>query len=237
MAHRLGAVEQGYGPLLAAETLAVLEYFDSFPGRAVFVESEPRAVFAPAICFHTYELLRNTSLPSSPWMVTANGPCLREEGEELQQTPERLRSFTMREIIFFGRPKEITSIRKTIVRQTSALLKSARLPAVIEEASDLFFMAGPQRGKALLQRLRQMKLELRVPARRGAMALASFNLHGDFFATRMNIRLPNGGTAQSGCAAFGLERWAYAFLTVHGSNPRAWPRTVRKHVERYAEGE
>jgi hypothetical protein len=39
----------------------------------------------------------------------------------------------------------------------------------------------------------------------------------------------------TGCTAFGLERWVYAFFAQHGTRPEAWPAAIREDLERGAE--
>ena len=46
----------------------------------------------------------------------------------------------------------------------------------------------------------------------------------------LNISLPDGSPAHTGCIAFGLERMAYAFLAQYGLETADWPEVVRKAV-------
>jgi len=39
----------------------------------------------------------------------------------------------------------------------------------------------------------------------------------------------NGEAAFSGCVAFGVERWLYAFLSRFGPDERSWPSVLRSH--------
>ncbi|HEY5610423.1 MAG TPA: hypothetical protein VIL97_04400 [Thermoanaerobaculia bacterium] len=199
LARRLGAEEQSYPARIARETLERVENFTSFPGQAI---PDGEGFMPPAVCYHTYELLRNVRLQDSPYVVTARNLCARHEQN---YDDVHLREFTMREIVFFGAHAEVEKIRKQLIRGGEAIAASLGLDAEIAVATDAFFL-GTSRGKALLQRIKKLKLELRV----GGIPLASFNHHEDFFGRRMQIRLQNGEVAQSGCAAFGLERWAHA---------------------------
>jgi len=52
----------------------------------------------------------------------------------------------------------------------------------------------------------------------------------------MNIRLAGGGLAHSGCAAFGIERWAYAFFCQNGPDSARWPERINRYVRRHAAG-
>jgi hypothetical protein len=50
------------------------------------------------------------------------------------------------------------------------------------------------------------------------MAIASFNLHEQFFAARFGITRQGNAPAFSGCVAFGIERWALALASRHGTS-------------------
>src|SRR5262249_59900604 len=118
--------------------------------------------------------------------------------------------------------------RRRLMGGALRLATRTGIAAGLEEAHDAFFL-GASRGRRLLQKLKKLKYELRagVGARR-TVAIASFNHHAGFFGTRMNIRLPGGAIANSGCAAFGIERWAYAFLCQTRSDLSRWPVPVRR---------
>ena len=66
--------------------------------------------------------------------------------------------------------------------------------------------------------------------RSSTLAVGSYNYHQDFFGRHLNITLPDGSPAQTGCVAFGLERIAYAFLCQYGLDRGNWPPFVRKGV-------
>jgi hypothetical protein len=76
----------------------------------------------------------------------------------------------------------------------------------------------------MLQRLKGLKHELRLPIGGGeSTAAASFNHHERFFGGAFDIHLSDGSPAASGCAAFGVERWLLAYLVAHGVEPAGWP--------------
>ena len=234
MARRRRAAEHCYPALIPTETLRQLDFFASFPHLATFAShrksKDPDHALSPAVCYHTSNLLRNKRIPRVPYCVTAAGACFRFEGPALRNTPERLWNFTMREIIFFGSASQIESMRRSLMASVKRLAAGASVVARLEEASDPFFL-GTSSGKLLLQRLKKLKYELQANfTENGNLAIASFNNHEDFFAKRMNIRLPNGTIAHSGCVAFGIERWAYVFLCQNGLDPRSWPARLRRYV-------
>jgi seryl-tRNA synthetase len=239
LARNCGAEEHSYPAMIRAEVLRELDYFSSFPELATFATHSNGGrdhVLSPAVCYHTYQLLRNQELSRHPYYVTAAGNCFRFEGKALTETPERLWNFTMREVIFFGRAVEVVRIRKRLMGAVPKLAATAGLETTLEEATDPFFLGGA-RGKVLIQRLKKLKYELKARISRDrALALASFNNHEDFFAKRMNIRLAGGGLAHSGCAAFGIERWAYAFFCQNGPDSARWPERINRYVRRHAAG-
>lgn len=199
LARSVGAIEMTFPSRISRATLERVENFSSFPGQAI---ANGDGFIPPAVCHHAYELLRNVRLSRVPHVVTARNGCAR--GEAFYDDT-RLREFTMREVIFFGPRGEVEKIRKRLLRASERLAREIGLEPETAVATDSFFL-GTSRGKALMQKIKRLKLELRVEG----IALASFNHHEDFFGTRMEIRLPNGEIAHSGCAAFGLERWVHA---------------------------
>lgn len=100
----------------------------------------------------------------------------------------------------------------------------------LESATDPFFI-GEFRKQVAFQSAFQLKYEIRaaLPYKDATLAVGSYNYHQDFFGRSLNIRLPDGTPAHTGCAAFGLERIAFAFLAQYGLNPANWPEEVRKN--------
>jgi seryl-tRNA synthetase len=257
LAARLQARRQAYPAMLPLEAARRLGYFSSFPqlstfathfkdqrtaarygaapGRVIEGLAGPGHLLSPAVCYHTYHWLQDRKLPCQPYTVTASGICFRFEGPVMHRRPlERLWNFTMREIVFFGSGEQVESVRRRLMGAARRFSRAIRVESSLVEASDVFFIPAA-RGQRLLQRLRRLKYELRAAtADREDLAVASFNCHGDFFGRRMNIRLPDGEVAHSGCAAFGLERWAYAFFCQNGLDPASWPARLRRYAARYA---
>jgi seryl-tRNA synthetase len=255
LARRHGAAEEAYPPLIRVATLRRLGYFSSFPQLATFAThfrdgaavgrlavpgrrpgpglAVPTHVLSPALCYHTYDLLRGRTLGRPAWRITAAGPCFRYEKSRSRRAPERLWSFTMREIVFFGPAAEVARVRRRLMAAVARLALATGVAGRLDVGQDAFFV-GASRGKRLLQALKKLKYELRAGVDGGrTLPVASFNLHETFFGARMQIRLPEGAIAHSGCAAFGIERWAYAFLSQNGLDPARWPERVRRAVARH----
>jgi hypothetical protein len=123
----------------------------------------------------------------------------------------------MREVVFVGDEDGVAAARDALAEASLRLARGLGLDAQLQEASDPFFV-GAGRGKRLLQRLMRLKLELVCTAAGGELPIASFNLHQDFFGTRLGIRF-RGNAAWTGCAAWGIERWRLALAEQTGGEP------------------
>jgi hypothetical protein len=239
-------------PGLDFATLAKAHYFESFPQwltgaghlsddpaslESVACSPDPAAAAArslqpagcalsPALCYHAYERLAGSEVDTV--RLTVHGTCWRHEQERLAPL-ERGWAFTMREFIVVGDSSDVESLRTRGMELARLLANALGLAGEIVPASDPFF-APTARGKALLQKVKGLKHELRldIGAAR-SVAAASFNDHEGFFGECFDIRTRGGATASSGCVAFGVERWLLAFLVAHGPSPAAWPRIDLAH--------
>jgi seryl-tRNA synthetase len=248
-ARDLGGVEHEYPALIPIATLARAGYPQAFPqhlavaapcapnARARVADrpdriaaadlAEPSLALTPAVCYHAYPGWAGRRLPDSGAVVTSVGRCVRHEAGPLRAL-ERLREFTMRELIFAGAREAVDALRSDLLGRARALAADLDLEATVEEAADPFFTEAA-RGRLLMQRLLGLKYELRMPlAGGGTTAVASFNLHLDFFGRAFGIADASGGAAHTGCVAFGLERLVLAFLTQHGLDADGWPPPARE---------
>lgn len=194
---------------IGGDLLERCAYFDSFPGMAVRAPRDA-AFFTPAACYHVYPALQGRRL-EAPELVTLVATCGRNEKDA---GPGRLRQFRMREVVFVGPAAWVSRTRDEWMTRASELARSLGLDGSLEAATDTFF-GDPGRGRRLLQQLKRLKYELRMNAGGVVLAVSSFNLHESFFTSRFDIAMADGTTAASGCAAFGIERWALAYLRRH----------------------
>jgi len=217
-----------------------LEVIDDFAAHAACDEhglAAPTEAFAqievllsPAVCYHLYFALADRPLPGGKFIATAVGNCFRYEAINLTSL-ERLWNFTMREVIFVG-PKDFILENREIARQRmQGFFERIGLAYRVESANDPFFI-GEFRKQAAFQSAFQLKYEIRaaLPFKDSTLAVGSYNYHQDFFGRSLNITLPDGSPAHTGCAAFGLERIAFAFLSQFGLDPAGWPESVRAAV-------
>jgi seryl-tRNA synthetase len=182
------------------------------PARDAAAAGAPAsAALPPAVCYHVYAALAD-SVVRSPRLVTAQGYCWRHEGDELAPL-RRGWAFTMRELVCIGTEADCLAFRDRGLTAARALASRLNLAFTVVAAEDPFF-APTARGRALVQRLKELKLELRLDIGDGdTVAAASFNLHERFFGEAFDIRLRDGSPAFTACVAFGLERWLLASMT------------------------
>ena len=188
----------------------------------------------PSCCYHCYEGMEGWSLDPPGRSVTAVVECHRYEGAN-HRSLNRLRAFTMREVVWVGHPRFVTDSR---TKAESLIVQWARdweLTARFETANDLFFTAD-YGVKASFQRQQQAKRELRlfVPADDEWLSVFSSNFHARTFGSAFNITV-NGRPASSGCIGWGYERWVYAVFSQFGFEPSQWPKALRTEFENYTE--
>jgi seryl-tRNA synthetase len=190
--------------------------------------SQVQTLLSPAVCYHLYFALADQPLPDGRLAATAVGNCFRYESSNLVSL-ERLWNFTMREVIFVGDKDFVLENREASRHFMEDVFAHIGLAYRVESANDPFFI-GEFRKQAAFQSAFQLKFEIRaqLPFRDGSLAVGSYNYHQDFFGRHLNITLPDGSPAHTGCTAFGLERMAFAFLAQFGPDPHQWPAEVRE---------
>jgi seryl-tRNA synthetase len=191
----------------------------------------PEACLSPAVCYHIYHLNQNQKLPHAGRTFAVCGKCFRYESRNMIDL-RRLWDFTMREIVFLGNRESVQSSRGRSIDMMCEFLEQHRLAGEIRTASDPFFIAPEAAPKTCFQLSSESKFEVSLLLPEGErIAVASHNYHADFFGRAFNIMLESSGHSHTGCVAFGLERWVYAFLAQHGSDVGKWPAIVRKAAE------
>ncbi|MDH2428027.1 hypothetical protein [Sphaerisporangium sp. TRM90804] len=227
-----GAAPMIMPPLLPVASLAKLDFYDNFPHQAMLAcaldldrrDATPGArpsVFAPGVlepaalglpsaaCFAVY-LYHEGARLAGDTAVTVLGRCFRRE--EFYEGLSRLLGFHMREVVALGSREFAQAHLDRFAERIAAFGAALGLPMRKEAASDPFYDRGGQR--ALLQRLSPVKYEFLVDD----LAIASVNVHRNFFGERCDIRLDaTGEPVFTSCVAFGLERWLSVLLPRHGT--------------------
>lgn len=238
------AVGYLFPAVIPACELARLDYFRSFPHLVTFpvalapddenlqrfVESNPltaagevqltdhaeiRHALTPAACYHVYSRFQGETLALARY-VTTRATCFRREACYVPL--QRQWSFSMREIVCLGTAAEVKRFLAESQRNITHFLQGIGLPVAWQHATDPFF--DPSRNpKYLMQKLAPVKTEMVFDQH---LALGSINFHHTYFGDVFNITR-DGQAAFSGCVAFGLERWIYAFLHHFGVHETDWP--------------
>lgn len=203
-------------------------------GEALRDMEHPDTCLSPAMCYHVYHWRQNQTISSGPQAYGICGPCFRYESENMSSL-KRLWNFTMREVVFLGARENVLQAREQSIEMMGQFLRDHRLAGEIRTASDPFFVAADAVAKTHFQLSSESKFEVALPLADGDfLAVGSHNYHSDFFGRAFNIRVDGAGAMHSVCVAFGLERWVFAFMQQHGSDPGRWPDPVRLAPEMQA---
>jgi len=240
-----------YPSMIRIATLQKCRYISSFPQNIHLVSEIPHRLgelkkvqsaetfepiarlspyaLSPAVCFHCYEELSGATL-SEPRILTSLGTCYRHEAP-WRLGKHRVNEFGMRETVLFGDQAFVEATRGLFIEEVWTLFRSLGLSGRIETASDPFYFSEDAL-KGQHQLMANMKYELIVSIGDGkeSFSIASFNNMGDSLCSQFEIRGTDGTFLHSGCIAFGIDRWVYALLTVHGADLREWPDQIKKIV-------
>jgi seryl-tRNA synthetase len=186
-------------------------------------------VLVPAACHPIYPAVA-TMGPISPDGLSVDGGAAWVFRHEPSDEPTRLQAFHQRELVRFGSNDNVLDWRDRWREKALGLATALGLTAELDEANDPFF---GRSGRMLARNQRQqaLKFELLVPVGgEQPTAVASFNAHGDHFATTFGVTATDGSAVHTACLGFGLERWVLALLFTHGTDPTAWPSGVRAEL-------
>jgi hypothetical protein len=246
-----------YPPTIRCETLDRCQHFTSFPEHMDFVGhlkqdlnvlnhfsnacreggwstklhegqmAETDLAFSPSCCYHCYEAMEGWEIEAPGRCVTAILACHRYEGAN-HTFMSRLRSFTMREVVFIGKPQFVIGARARAEEIIINWVKDWELACTFETANDMFFTKDYS-VKASFQRQQQAKKELRlqIPQENQAISVFSSNFHAMSFGKAFNISA-GARSATTGCIAWGYERWVYAIFSQFGCDLATWPDKPRE---------
>lgn len=223
-------------PLLPVTRLAALDYYRNFPHQAMVAAplrlhgtaaahdpedgafpaqalESAQVALPPAACYGIYLHLAGQALPESR-RFTVVGRCFRRE--EHYEDLRRLLGFHMREIVAIGTREYAEEHLEQFSTRVQEFAARLGLPLRKEAATDPFYDRGGSR--ALMQRLSPVKYEFLFED----LAIASVNVHRNFFGERCGITLAETEeSAFTSCVAFGLERWLSALHRHFGDWERA----------------
>ncbi|UWE08643.1 AMP-binding protein [Actinacidiphila bryophytorum] len=246
-----GAVDRGYPPMIRREVMERCAYLTTFPQNAYLVAEFPHDrdalaevrvngdlsahsrlspyMLSPAVCFHCYAELADGPV-GALHVLTARGECFRHE-VPWRVDERRLPAFAMREIVFAGAAERVEETRNQLMDEVWDLFCAMGYQGRVQTATDPFYFADDATLRQF-QLLAAVKYELVVEEQDGTIsAIASFNNVRDSLCRRFGITGPGTGSAHSGCAAFGLDRWAEATLTRFGPHRDDWPDEIARFAD------
>jgi seryl-tRNA synthetase len=232
-----GAVEYKFPVFIEARELNRIDYFQSFPHLVTFaacppnIDSELQAlaerpfttdgainltatapisqVLTPATCYHFYVQFQGQTI-AEPKYVTACAQCFRRESQYIPL--QRQWNFYMREIVCLGTKDQVQQYLASFTTKLARFFEDLELPVAFAAATDPFF--NPRKNpKYLMQKLDPVKTELLFNE---SLSVGSINFHHNHFGEAFGIATADGGSAYSGCVAFGLERWMHMYLSKFG---------------------
>ena len=265
-AREFGAELELYPSTIKAETLHRCNHFTSFPEHMDFVahlkqdlnvlsgfssacrtegwspalhEGKMSAhdfAVSPSCCYHAYEGMAGWVLEKPGRCITAILSCHRYEGAN-HKSLSRLRSFTMREVVWVGQPAWVISARARAEELMQQWAKDWELSCTFESSNDPFF-TDDFAVKASFQRKQEAKRELRmdIPFEKNSISVFSSNFHATTFGKAFDITI-GGRPAVSGCVAWGCERWVYALLSQFGFEPAKWPVGLKRDYDAFTAGD
>jgi seryl-tRNA synthetase len=233
-AKKSGYEEADYSGVLNINSLIENSYIHSFPNHCLFLSNikrsdkilkkvskidinqnhkikqylgNPEVMLSPTVCYNCFETLKNKSIKNN-LKITSISKCYRYESLNYFQL-ERLKVYSMRELMFFGNKKFIENQIKNCLAFFVKFLNKNKIMFRILTASDPFFLQS-QDNKKIFQLANKLKYELEVylPFEKKWIAVGSFNNHLDTLTKRYSIKNCN-----SGCIGIGYERFLYAFFS------------------------
>jgi len=219
----------GVGPGYDARTVFAERFRKDSVTKAIACTAEnglaPASnALAPTVCDCCYWLLRGQrDVTNQTW--TIHGQVFRNEAS-LDRRLDRLTAYTMREIVMVGTAAFVMERRETFIDEIIKLITALDLACDIVAADDPFFCNDALKKNAF-QNIARLKYEVRVPLfGEASTAVASINLHNDFFSRNYDFEAADGSHPISACIGFGYERLAYVLFCRHGADLARWPRQV-----------
>ncbi|MBY8870515.1 hypothetical protein K7640_01505 [Micromonospora sp. PLK6-60] len=184
---------------------------DNDRGRLHEFLRTPADILNPALCLHAYPLVEHR--PIDNLVLTLAGSCFRDESGNLNNR-ERLREFTMREGVFFGRQADLAPVHQRLVAVMAAIADLFGFKYQLATATDIFFNDNAQE-QLFSQLITDSKIEMLVQVDDGdPIAVASVNKHGQHFTKPFGLASSDGTTPSTMCLAFGLDRVLLALNTI-----------------------
>jgi len=197
---------------------------------------EPSFCLPYAQCEPFYELFSGeiVNLDNPPVkLYDRSGFSFRHEAGGLRSL-ERLMAFTRIEIVYLGRPEEVSEIRdKLIDNYVNLLDRVLDLEVRTAEVTPVWMAHAGVVSDVERKVPATLDIEAYLPFRGDRdsaewLEIANASVHYDKYVEWFNIKERKNREVWTGCSGNGLERWIYAFLARHGFNVEDWPLEVRR---------
>lgn len=172
-----------------------------------FADSRLDYALLPAACYKIYLDRRGQHLDTAE-IVGCIAKCFRHEDKPIDAF--RAVNFTMKEFVCVGGNDDVSQHLGDGQERIKLLLDMLEIDFSLELASDPFFDVTSS--TATLAKLMPTKQEIIY----GGHAIASLNFHRNYFGEKFDIQC-RGEFANTGCVAFGLERWISMFKEIYPS--------------------
>lgn len=227
--------------------LRELYYFEEYADTVkVFNETKPELLKPllkePSFClpyaqcepFYEFFSGETVNLDNPPVkLYDRSGFSFRHEAGGLRSL-ERLTAFTRIEIVYLGRPEEVSEIRDRLIENYRSLLdKTLDLEVRSAEVTPVWMAHAGVASDAERKVPATLDVEAYIPFKGDRdtaewLEIANASVHYDKYVEWFNIKERKNREVWTGCSGNGLERWVYAFLARHGFNIEDWPVEVRK---------
>lgn len=252
-----GAHQELYPPVVEGDTLSRAGYFDILAQHAYFISplktslealraasegnvlgaggeeylQAPNWVMSPTVCHHCFEARKNASV-QLPLKVTAINQCARYEVHDTHGM-RRLRMYWMREFILFDEEESaVVEFLDNLVEFMIGVLQGWGMSHEVVTANDPFF-SNSATSKRAFQSMFALKRELKLPIPGGSLACASFNNHQRSLVEPFKIQKSGSTTGKdinSGCVAWGYDRFIFALFCQLGTDVSNWPAQARSDL-------
>ena len=253
------AIDQENPPLWPMELFRKVNYLNEFPQQAILLaglKNDHRAIkkfseefssgnqyssvslderfeearfgLQPAVCDHCYFGLEGLENIDNTVFTTCNKVFRNEDSDN--NTLDRLRCFTVRDIVFVGEKEFVLETRQHLLEALVSFSQLTGLNVSIEVADDPFFTNNFE--KKMFQHAFELKYEIlaRIPFLDKSIAVGSINLHLDTFGKAFNISSQN-EKIYSGCIGIGFERLLLSFYSQFGNDLESWPTGLKQALE------
>lgn len=197
---------------------------------------EPSFCLPYAQCEPFYELFSGeiVNLDNPPVkLYDRSGFSFRHEAGGLRSL-ERLTAFTRIEIVYLGRPEEVSEIRDRLIDNYVNLLdKMLDLEVRTAEVTPVWMAHAGVVSDVERKVPATLDIEAYLPFRGDResaewLEIANASVHYDKYVEWYNIKERKNREVWTGCSGNGLERWIYAFLARHGFNVEDWPTEIKR---------